>query len=241
MASSRALSHGFWMKSRAPRRMASTASSTLPQAVMTTTGSVGVQRWQCCGEQVQAFLARGGVAGVVQVHQDDVELVRLQAAQDPGGRGSGFDRVSLRLQKQAQGLEDVRLIVGHKNARQREHRTDHPRISVAGAPLHHRRRITELCSLARGDLVLDAPGEPMPRYLDVIVGLQVEPVILAESEVPRQSQGCVRSDRPPALDNLAQTIRGHAKRSSELIDAQSQGGEQVILEGFDQGAAAFCI
>ena len=41
IASSRALSHGFWMKSRAPRRMASTAISTLPQAVMTTTGSVG--------------------------------------------------------------------------------------------------------------------------------------------------------------------------------------------------------
>jgi hypothetical protein len=41
IASSRALSHGFWMKSRAPRRIASTATSTLPQAVMTTTGSVG--------------------------------------------------------------------------------------------------------------------------------------------------------------------------------------------------------
>src|SRR5437667_4533349 len=36
----RVFSHGFWMKSRAPRRMASTASSTLPHAVITTTGSV---------------------------------------------------------------------------------------------------------------------------------------------------------------------------------------------------------
>ena len=41
VASSRALSHGFCTKSRAPRRIASTASSTLPQAVITTTGSVG--------------------------------------------------------------------------------------------------------------------------------------------------------------------------------------------------------
>jgi hypothetical protein len=41
MASSRALSQGFWMKSRAPRRMASTASSIEPQAVITTSGSVG--------------------------------------------------------------------------------------------------------------------------------------------------------------------------------------------------------
>ena len=42
IASSRALSHGFWMKSRAPRRIASTATSTLPQAVMTTIGSVRI-------------------------------------------------------------------------------------------------------------------------------------------------------------------------------------------------------
>ena len=45
IASSRALSQGFWMKSRAPRRIASTATSTLPQAVITTTGSVGSTPW----------------------------------------------------------------------------------------------------------------------------------------------------------------------------------------------------
>ena len=38
VASTRAFSQGFWMKSRAPRRMASTARSTVAQAVMTTTG-----------------------------------------------------------------------------------------------------------------------------------------------------------------------------------------------------------
>ena len=40
IVSRRVLSHGFWMKSRAPRRMASTASSTFAQAVITTTGIV---------------------------------------------------------------------------------------------------------------------------------------------------------------------------------------------------------
>ncbi len=45
MATSRAFSHGFWTKSRAPRRIASTASSTLPQAVITTTGSVASIAW----------------------------------------------------------------------------------------------------------------------------------------------------------------------------------------------------
>ena len=45
IADSRALSQGFWMKSRAPRRMASTASSTDPQAVITITGSVVSRLW----------------------------------------------------------------------------------------------------------------------------------------------------------------------------------------------------
>ena len=45
IAESRALSQGFWMKSRAPRRIASTASSTLPHAVITITGSVVSSVW----------------------------------------------------------------------------------------------------------------------------------------------------------------------------------------------------
>ena len=81
MAESRALSHGFWMKSRAPRRIASTASSTLPQAVITITGSVRVERLQAV-EQVQTFLAGRGVARVVQVHQHRVEVARLHGFED---------------------------------------------------------------------------------------------------------------------------------------------------------------
>ncbi len=45
VATSRAFSHGFCTKSRAPRRIASTASSTLPHAVITTTGSVASIAW----------------------------------------------------------------------------------------------------------------------------------------------------------------------------------------------------
>ncbi len=41
----RAFSHGFWMKSRAPRRIASTASSMLPQAVITITGREESTSW----------------------------------------------------------------------------------------------------------------------------------------------------------------------------------------------------
>ena len=65
-------------RSRArPRRMASTASSTLPQAVITTTGSVASSACRRV-EQVQPLLARGGVARVVEVHQHGVELARLE-------------------------------------------------------------------------------------------------------------------------------------------------------------------
>ncbi len=46
VATSRAFSHGFCTKSRAPRRIASTATSTLPQAVITTTGNVGSSAWR---------------------------------------------------------------------------------------------------------------------------------------------------------------------------------------------------
>ena len=73
IASSRALSHGFWTKSRAPRRIASTATSTLPQAVITITGSVGILRAQL-REQIEPLLARGRVARVVQVDQHRVEV-----------------------------------------------------------------------------------------------------------------------------------------------------------------------
>jgi hypothetical protein len=85
-----------------------------------------------------------------------------------------------------------------------------------------------LCSLARLYLALDAPTEPPPRDFEVIVGLQVKPVILAKAEVPRQTQGCVRSDRSLALDNLAQAIRGDGQCVSKLIYAHPQWYEQIV-------------
>ncbi len=68
MVSSRSLSHGFCTKSRAPRRIASTATSTLPHAVITTTGSVGSSAWMR-GQQVEPLAPRRRVARVVQVDQ----------------------------------------------------------------------------------------------------------------------------------------------------------------------------
>ena len=116
IASSRALSHGFWMKSRAPRRIASTATSTLPQAVITTTGSVGSSALDP-REQVEAFLARGRVARVVQVDQGDVELARFERREHAGRRRRGLELEPFRLEQQAQRFEDVGLIVGDEHAR----------------------------------------------------------------------------------------------------------------------------
>ena len=87
----RSFSHGFWTKSRAPRRIASTATSTLPHAVITTTGS-GVS--SCCSlrEQVEPFLARRGVARVVQIHQ---RRRRSRARRRRAGRRRGDVAVSI--------------------------------------------------------------------------------------------------------------------------------------------------
>ena len=118
MASSRALSHGFWTKSRAPRRIASTATSTLPQAVITTTGSVGSMRPHRV-QEVEPLLARGRVARVVEVHQEDVELLVLERGDDAGRRGGGVDLVALGLEQQPQRLEHVGLIVGDEQPARR--------------------------------------------------------------------------------------------------------------------------
>ena len=116
MASSRALSQGFWMKSRAPRRIASTATSTLPQAVITTTGSVGSTPWMR-DSRFEPFLAGGRVARVVQIDQRDVELPRLDGGQHAGRRRRGFELEALALEQQAQRFEHVRLVVGDEHAR----------------------------------------------------------------------------------------------------------------------------
>ena len=50
----------------------------MPHAVMTITGSVSSSAVNAV-EQVEAFLARRGVAGVVQVDEHDVEVALLRA------------------------------------------------------------------------------------------------------------------------------------------------------------------
>ena len=79
--SRRALSQGFWMKSRAPRRMASTARSMLAHAVITMMGSCE-SLLADAREQVEALAPRGGVAGVVQVDENTIDLLDGERLQD---------------------------------------------------------------------------------------------------------------------------------------------------------------
>ena len=103
------------MKSQAPRRMASTARSTLPHAVITITGDGVALRLQA-GQQVHALLPGGGVAGVVQVRQDQVEgRPPRTVSQQRCGRIGRHGLPALALQQQPQGLQHVGLIVADQH------------------------------------------------------------------------------------------------------------------------------
>jgi hypothetical protein len=68
-------------------------------------------------EQIQPFFARRRVAGVVQVDQRHVELARLDRREHAGRRRRGLELEALGLEQQAQGFENVGLIVGNQHAR----------------------------------------------------------------------------------------------------------------------------
>ena len=88
----------------------------MPQAVITTTG-IGESSACSARAASRPFLARGGVARVVQVDQRDVEVAGLDRGQHAGRRRGGLDVAALALEQQAQRLEDVGLIVRDEDAR----------------------------------------------------------------------------------------------------------------------------
>ena len=114
--SSRSLSHGFSTKSRAPRRIASTARCTDPHAVITTTG-IDASAVVDAPQQLEAFFARRGVAGVVEVDQHDVVVALPKRGHHGGRRFDQVDQVALGLEQQAQGFEHVALVVGDEETR----------------------------------------------------------------------------------------------------------------------------
>ena len=76
----------------------------------------GIERLDAV-QQVEPFLAGGGIAGVVQVHQDDVEIARFHGVDHGRGRGGGFGAVAFAFDQEAEGFENVGLVVGNQDAR----------------------------------------------------------------------------------------------------------------------------
>ena len=69
------------------------------------------------GEQIESFLARGGVARVIEVHEQDIELALLQRRQHFGRRSDGFCPVTFAFEQQSQSLQHIGLVVGNQDAR----------------------------------------------------------------------------------------------------------------------------
>src|SRR6185312_5340690 len=67
-------------------------------------------------EQLEAFLAAGRVARVVEIDEDEREFAGLNRLEDGGGRFYGFNLVTLGLEEEPERLEDVRLVVGDEDA-----------------------------------------------------------------------------------------------------------------------------
>ena len=74
-------------------------------------------------EQLETFLPRSGVAGVIQVHQQQVPGTSAQLIEDSDRCGDELQRVVVLRQKKAKRLENVGLIVGNQNPRTRIPRT----------------------------------------------------------------------------------------------------------------------
>ena len=62
-------------------------------------------------QEVQAFLTGRGIAGVVQVHKQSIEITRFQGLDDRGRGGNRLRLVSLAFKKHAEGFQNVLLVV----------------------------------------------------------------------------------------------------------------------------------
>ncbi len=73
-------------------------------------GQRAVERLEL-GYQLESLASGRGIARVVKVEQDGVEIRRLDGGKDRGGRSRGVDGVALALEQQPERLTDVGLIV----------------------------------------------------------------------------------------------------------------------------------
>jgi len=110
----RALSHGFWTKSRAPAHRFD-RDFDAPPGGHHDNGEGGIDRLDA-RKEIEPFFAGGGVAGVVQIDQRDIEFARLDGGENRGRRRSGLELETFGLEQEAQRLEDVSLVVRNEHA-----------------------------------------------------------------------------------------------------------------------------
>ena len=79
-------------------------------------GSVESVPW-ISGQYVQALVSRRRIAGVVQIHQHEIEFMRVDSVDYGAWRGRGMDPVSLRLQKNLQRFQHIGLVVRDQDLR----------------------------------------------------------------------------------------------------------------------------
>jgi hypothetical protein len=92
-------------------------------------------------QEVQPFLAGGGIPCVVEVHQHRVELAAGDGLEDLGGGAGGRRLEPLRFEQQAQGLTHLVQVVRDQDAglgRRAVHRQDFSRETKKGLPLSGR-------------------------------------------------------------------------------------------------------
>src|SRR6266545_5471747 len=73
-------------------------------------------------------------------------------------------------------------------------------------------------------------GSLPQRFVQVPVGLQVQPELWRRLEAPGQAKGSVRRDAPLAQHELVESIERYAELPSGLGLRQAQGLEELLLQ-----------
>src|SRR6185437_7172773 len=66
-------------------------------------------------KHAQTLATRSRVAGIVEVDENHVERLALDGRNDDGNGMGGLDAVAGALEQEAQGLDDVRLVVSYED------------------------------------------------------------------------------------------------------------------------------
>lgn len=79
----------------------------------------------------------------------------------------------------------------------------------------------------------DAVGQTFGAGLaEVVALLEIEPEFGGDAEIDAEAQGRVRGDGPPAVDDVADALRRHAKVAPQAVLADAQRLHEFFEEDF---------